>query len=170
MTDAPTHGRAGPAPAQGVGAGSSVGGGPSETFEEPGPPVGGVEDPAGRLRVLAQRLEAAVLELDPRRGRPFGDEAHLELGHGPRVVPPLAGDLPGEDDSVGRVPGEDPAPLALGPVLPPLVPASTLLWLDDDDRPDLRGRRIVAALPGSRARPALGWARIEVTGTICSLV
>src|SRR5262249_14807607 len=38
--------------------------------------------------------------------------------------------LPGEEGAARRLPGEDPAPLAFGPVLTDLIPAAAGAWFD----------------------------------------
>jgi hypothetical protein len=67
-----------------------------------------------------------MLELEPCAVALAGD-AHLDLGRGG----PVGVGLPGEDDAVRRLPGEDGAPFAFLAVVPDLVNAAADQALED---------------------------------------
>src|SRR3954467_7564861 len=75
---------------------------------------------ADALPALAVAVEVAVLDLDPRTLRGFGDEPYLPLARFQRVVLdlPLRADVPAQQQPVGRVVGEHPRPAAHAPVNP----------------------------------------------------
>src|ERR1700760_461596 len=64
-------------------------------------------------RLGAQLLELAVLELDPRRIRALGDEAHLDFGPHRGIGLPLAVDVPRHHEALRRLPNNDPADIRL---------------------------------------------------------
>src|ERR1700736_5297823 len=80
-----------------------------------------------------ESVQEAVFQVDLG---PFGSvrrEPHLDLAGvlGIGVVPPLAVDLPGDDQPVRRIPGQHPTPVALAAVHPSFVPPSTFVRLQD---------------------------------------
>src|SRR5262245_11949640 len=94
-----------------------------------------------------------MLELHARRATDFSGECDLDLaGLGDvRFVLPLRSDLPGDDDTGRRLPDQDAAPRAVGPVdLLAVTPAPGLAF---DNRSLHRGRADVmsAGPPGVEA-------------------
>src|SRR5688500_6929441 len=75
-----------------------------KTSNDGAPPAFGIEPALHRLRLGFVTLEAAVLQLDPRRNRTFGNEANLYLGTELGVVLPVRADIPRQHDSVRRLP------------------------------------------------------------------
>src|SRR5262245_36745660 len=71
---------------------------------------------------VAELLELAVLDLDPRRVGALGDEADLDLGADREVRLPLAVDVPAHHETLWRLPHEDLADPRPGAVLGELVP------------------------------------------------
>src|SRR3954468_24747994 len=81
------------------------------------------------IHAVTACVEPAVLELDTSAFGAFGDESNFDLRQEIGVVGPLPGRLPGGDQSGGRVPHQPLAPIALGAVDVPLVPAAPLVAL-----------------------------------------
>jgi hypothetical protein len=81
----------------------------------------------------AMTIEVAVFEIDARGAVRFRGEADLDLA-GLRhvgVVLPFGIQLPGEHEPPRRLPHEDPAPVAFGPIHRLLVAAAPSLRIDD---------------------------------------
>src|SRR5215207_2034192 len=91
-------------------------------------------------------VEVAVLELDARALRGFGDEAHLDLAGflGVRLDLPLGADVPAEHDPVRRLVGEHARPLAFAAVDAAVVDAPALAGFEHRLR-DLDGEQVVLA-------------------------
>src|SRR4051812_49346441 len=106
----------------------SAGGAGREGFEQ-APPTGRRADGlADGLGVLPEAFEVAMLELDARAPGRLGGEPNLDLGDEGGVVLPLGGELPGQHHTVGRVPDQHLADVALGAVFADRVPASADPW------------------------------------------
>jgi len=81
---------------------------------------------------FAVAVEVAVLELDARSLRPLRDEADLDLARLREIsleLPPRA-DVPGEDDPLGWLVGDDACPLVLAAVDAPVVDVTADLRLE----------------------------------------
>lgn len=80
----------------------------------------GLAVPLGRFAVP---VEVPVLQLDPGALGAVGEEQHLHLAGPGRVRHrhPVRADLPDEDESARRVPGEHPAPVGAKAVRADLV-------------------------------------------------
>src|SRR6185369_2202299 len=102
-----------------------------EAFEDAAPAAGAVHGRAGFRRALAHALQVAVFELDLGAAVGGRFEQHLDLGQQVGVVGPLAVDPPGQQQAVGRLPGEHLAPVVLVAVLVDAVPAAAPPGLDD---------------------------------------
>src|SRR6185503_17403200 len=71
-----------------------------------------------------------MLELDARDVGRLRDETQLDLGGGGGIVAEFAVEMPAQQQTPGRLPGEHHAPVALGAVLTALVPAAAGAGLD----------------------------------------
>src|SRR6516164_8172736 len=80
----------------------------------------------------AHALEVTMLEIDAGASARLGAEAHLDLGaHGrPRVRLPFGADLPGDHQSLGRLPHAHVSDDHVGSILVARVPAATDEGLD----------------------------------------
>src|SRR5262249_8935608 len=103
--------------------------------------------------IVAETLEAAMLELDAGRACAFRDEVDLDLGERARGGTPRHPDLPGEDQATARLPVEHGADGELGAVLAGGVPAPALPGLEEHP---LQGGAAVALLPRPPAVDAVG--------------
>src|SRR5262249_17886722 len=102
-----------------------------ETLEQPAPIAGLVEDRTHLVTTVAGAIEPPVLELGPRPGIPFGDEADLDFRLQVRVILPIGGDVPREHEACMGLEGEHATPIARASVLATLIPAATDARLDD---------------------------------------
>src|SRR6185295_16844571 len=103
-----------------------------EVLEHSVPTVRRAERFAHRHRVGAVRLEAAVLEVDPRRAGVDRSEADVDFGVEPRIELELRVQLPDENDPAIGLPDEHLPPHALDAVDAALVPAAARPRLDHD--------------------------------------
>src|SRR5512132_629928 len=103
-----------------------------EQLQEAGPAAATGDSVAERLAV-DEPVKEPVFQVNGGLVRAVGGEPDLDLAGvvGIGVILPLAVDLPGDDQPVGRFPGQDPAPVALAAVHALLVPASAFAWLED---------------------------------------
>src|SRR4051794_41633242 len=78
-------------------------------------PAAATGDPVAQRPAVDEPVEVAVLQLDGGLVRTVGGEPQLDLAgvRGIRVVPPVAVDLPGDDQPVRRFPSQHPAPTPL---------------------------------------------------------
>src|SRR5512132_4515043 len=102
-----------------------IGGCLGEQLQQAGP-AAATGDPVAERLAVDQPLQMPVFEADGALVGAVGAEADLDLAGvgGVGVVLPLAVDLPGDDQPMGRLPGQHPAPLALAAVAALFVPAA----------------------------------------------
>src|SRR6266545_2302044 len=87
---------------------------------------------ADALPALAVAVEIAVLDLNPRALRGFGDEPYFPLAGFQRVVLdlPSRADVPAQQQPAGRLIGEHPRPAANAPVNPAVIQEAADLRLE----------------------------------------
>src|SRR5680860_814427 len=115
-----------------------------EATQVHGPAVVVLQRGSGLLPALAVALKVPVLQLDAGMRRAGLDEQHLDLAGVGRVAfqLPLRADVPGDQQTLGRLEGQNPSPAALAAVDADVVHAATCAGLQH--RPgDVHGEQVV---------------------------
>src|SRR5580692_2545750 len=99
-------------------------GGLGKRGEQPTPIPGLVEHRAHLVATIAVAIQTPMLEFDARAGIAVCNKAHLYFRLQLRVILPVGGDVPGENEARVRLPSEHAAPVACTSIIAALIPTA----------------------------------------------